>query len=173
MRMKTRAATAKRRPPAAPEAETWELRQAAIREILGRHTIESQGEVVDRLAARGFAVTQSSVSRDLAELRAAKVEGRYLLPEMLGDAARPRTARGHAGAAAFLRSVRPIGAHFLVVRATPGAANTVGIAIDEAAWPEVAGTLAGDDTLLVMTAGKRDQARVRARLEAWLAGKKS
>ena len=150
------------------QPESWQSRQAAIRELLARGTVRSQTELIARLARRGFRVTQPSVSRDLREMHVAKADGRYVLPEALLDG-----SGAPAEAPAVLksiRSVRPAGPHLLVVRTPPGAASAVGLAIDDAGWPEVAGTVAGDDTLFVATEGRARQARLAARLRA-LVGK--
>ena len=153
--------------------ENWRERQDAIRAILEAEAVESQEQLVRRLKRRGFRVTQSSVSRDLAELGVAKVDGHYVALERLAEAAAP----GRHGAApaavaserlaavvSFLREIAPAGPHLLVVKTPPGAASPVGIAIDAARWPEVVGTVAGDDTLFIATPGRAAQARVEARL---------
>jgi transcriptional regulator of arginine metabolism len=155
--------------------ENWRERQDAIRAILAAEAVESQEQLVRRLKRRGFRVTQSSVSRDLAELGVAKVDGRYVALERLAQAAAPDRAGGAAApatadddrlaaVASFLREVAPAGPHLLVVKTPPGGASPVGIAIDAARWPEVVGTVAGDDTLFVATPGRAAQARVEARL---------
>lgn len=153
--------------------ENWRERQEAIRAILDAEAVESQEQLVRRLKRRGFRVTQSSVSRDLAELGAAKVEGRYVALERLAGAVAPGgpSVTGVAAAAdrlaevaSFVEAVAPAGPHLLVVRTPPGAASPVGIAIDAARWPEVVGTVAGDDTLFIALPGRAAQARVEARL---------
>jgi len=150
--------------------ENWRERQQAIRAILDAEAVESQEQLVRRLRRRGFRVTQSSVSRDLAELGVAKVDGRYVALARLAESA----AAGRSGAAgpadrlaevaSFVDGIAAAGPHLLVVRTPPGAASPVGIAIDAARWPEVVGTVAGDDTLFVATTGRAAQARVEARL---------
>jgi transcriptional regulator of arginine metabolism len=118
---------------------------------------------VELLARRGLEATQSSVSRDLRELGVAKVGGRYVAPpEREGD---PQEL---AGAAAFVRTVRPAGPNLTVVLTVVGAAQTVALAIDRAGWPGVVGTLGGDDTVFVATAAARDQKHFLQRLEALL-----
>ena len=153
--------------------ENWRERQEAIRAILDAEAVESQEQLVRRLKRRGFRVTQSSVSRDLAELGVAKVDGRYVALERLteavapngpGGATAPTSGDGLAEVAPFVRKFAAAGPHLLVVKTPPGAASPVGIAIDAARWPEVVGTVAGDDTLFIATAGRAAQARVEARL---------
>jgi transcriptional regulator of arginine metabolism len=146
------------------EHELRERRHRAILGILRRTTLRRQGELVGRLAARGFEVTQSSVSRDLRDLGVAKVGGRYVAP------AAPAAGEDvGAEIAQFVRGARPAGAHLTVVFTRTGAAQRVGIELDRAGWREIVGTVAGDDTIFVATAGARDQTRLLRRLRALLA----
>lgn len=138
-------------------------RREAIREILGGEAIRSQGELLGRLAERGFQVTQSSVSRDLQDLGVAKVEGRYVLAETLAGLAAPQD--GLAEVAPSITRVVPAGPNLLVLRTGPGRAQLVSVALDAARWPEIVGTLAGDDTVFIATAGRSAQARIQARLQ--------
>jgi len=144
--------------------ETWSERHDAIRAILRREAIHDQRELLERLRRRGFAVTQPSVSRDLRELHVAKVDGRYVVAEALAAGATVADELGEAATA--IRRVRRAGDHLLVVHTPPGRAPVVALALDQAGWVEVVGTIAGDDTLFVATAGARQQARVAARLRA-------
>jgi transcriptional regulator of arginine metabolism len=148
--------------------EGWQQRRAVIEEILRREAIHNQLELVARLTERGLAVTQSSVSRDLHEIGAVRVEGRYLPPDALG-AGEPHAAE-LADVAGFVQGMAAAGPYLLVVKTPPGIAPLVALAIDRAAWPEVAGTVAGDDTFFVATAGRRQQARVEARLAGLVKG---
>jgi transcriptional regulator of arginine metabolism len=143
-------------------------RQAAIREILGREVVGSQGQLETRLARRGFAVTQSSISRDLTELRAIKVDGRYVTREALAPSTGPSSELTEAAAA--IVALQPAGPYVLVVHTPAGRAAPVALAIDRAGWPEVVGTIAGDDTLLIASAGRRHQARIQARLDELVGG---
>jgi len=146
------------------ESELRNLRHKAIVAILRRTPIRRQEELVERLAARGFEVTQSSVSRDLRDLAVAKVAGRYRAPA---------TPAGSESAleeiAQSLVAARSAGAHLTVVLTQTGAAPAVGLALDRAGWGEIVGTLAGDDTVFVATASARDQSRLLHRLHALLA----
>jgi len=135
-------------------------RHRQILSLLRRGRVGSQEELAERLSERGFAVTQSSVSRDLRDLGVVKVDGRYVAPELRGG-----TPQALEEVAHFLRGTRPAGPHLAVLLTTPGAAQTVALAIDRAAWPEVVGTVAGDDTIFLATAAAREQKRVLARLE--------
>lgn len=151
-----------------PGKDTAQERREAIREIVARQAVRSQTELVRLLGRKGFTVTQSCVSRDLEELKVVKVDGRYV--ELTALAAAAPAGDELALAAPFVRAVRPAGPHLLVVLTPPGRAPAVALAIDHARWPEVVGTVAGDDTVMVATTGRREQARVVARLEQ-LAGR--
>ena len=126
-------------------------RQKAIAELIRGEPLGSQEEVTARLASLGFAVTQATVSRDLDQLGAIKVKRggilSYALPEQLGDSdwAASRLARIFAE---WVHSVEAAG-NLLVLRTPPGSAHLVGLALDQARLPEVAGTICGDDTLFV------------------------
>jgi len=146
------------------EHEIREQRQRAILTILRRVPVRRQEELVARLAERGFEVTQSSVSRDLRDLGVAKAGGRYLPP-----VAAPESEEIDSEIAQFVRAARPAGAHLTVVLTRTGAAQRVGIELDRAGWPEIVGTVAGDDTIFVATPGARAQTRLLHRLHALLA----
>jgi transcriptional regulator of arginine metabolism len=148
------------------EAEARDERQRAILAILRRTPVRGQDDLVRRLAERGFAVTQSSVSRDLRDLGVAKVGGRYLPPPSPSGAAGELELEEIAH---YLRASRPAGPYLVVVLTQVGAAQTVGIGLDRAGWPEVVGTIAGDDTVFVATSGARDQTRLLHRLRALVA----
>jgi transcriptional regulator of arginine metabolism len=147
----------------AGRSDHWTERQAVIRELLAAEEIRSQAELLARLQERGFNVTQSSVSRDLQELRVAKIDGRYVPAELLAGPAVP-TSDELTDAASRIRRMRPAGPNLLVLSTPPGHAQRLGLALDHANWPEVVGTIAGDDTVFVAVPGRREQARVEARL---------
>jgi transcriptional regulator of arginine metabolism len=130
-------------------------RLRAIREIVVREAIASQQELADRLAARGFAVTQATVSRDIAELGLAKAwRGERHVYVLEDDAPRPA-----AGTDERLRRILediPVSVGrsglILVVTGSPGTASVIAQAIDESTLSEQVGTVAGDNTLLVLFA---------------------
>lgn len=150
------------------EQEVRDQRHHAIRGILRRGSVRRQEDLVARLRQEGFEATQSSVSRDLRELGAAKIAGRYVVPS---PAAGSRAPHPVAEIAHLLRAVHAAGPHLTVLLTETGAAQTVGIALDRAGWTEIAGTIAGDDTVFAATARPRDQSRVLHRLRALMAGK--
>jgi transcriptional regulator of arginine metabolism len=155
-----------------------------LEELVRQGDVHSQAELVERLRARGFDVTQSSVSRDLRDLRVGKVAGRYVLPatffsspEGSASSSGPSSRRitdtaGAAGSedplaseiARWVVGVHTAGPNLLVVKTVEGAAMQVAANLDQAAWSEVAGTVAGDDTIFVATAGRAAQNRVARRL---------
>ncbi len=135
-------------------------RQQEILAILRERGAASQGELISALAERGIQATQSSVSRDLRDLGIARVGGRYI-PPVEGE----EGETGLPDVAWFIHGLKPAGPHLTVVFTATGAAQSVAVAIDRAAWPEVVGTMAGDDTIFVATAGALDQKHFIQRLE--------
>jgi transcriptional regulator of arginine metabolism len=139
-------------------------RRRAIRELITRMPIGSQGELAEQLGRRGFAVTQATVSRDVSELGLVKVPRGdrhvYVAPEDL--AVRPPRSddRLRRILADIPVTIGRSGLILLVI-GTPGTASTIAQAIDESSLNEQEGTLAGDNTLLVLFADE-------ARLERWL-----
>lgn len=137
-------------------------RRNAILRILRSGVVQRQSDLAQLLRRDGFTVTQSSISRDLRELGALKSAGRYLLPP--DEVSR---ANGDFGALAqFVRALRTAGPSITVIKTTIGAAQSVAVALDKAEWPEVVGTISGDDTIFVATAGARAQQRLVARLQS-------
>jgi transcriptional regulator of arginine metabolism len=131
-------------------------RQHRISQLLAREAVTSQGQLVELLAAEGVEATQATVSRDLEELGAVKVrvsggDSVYALPELPQDRVVPeehlRRVLGD-----WVADVTPSG-NLVVVRTPPGCAHVVASALDRAGLSEVIGTVAGDDTVLVIAAG--------------------
>ncbi len=137
-------------------------RRGAILRILRAGLVRKQSDLVRLLKKEGHEATQSSISRDLRDLGVLKASGRYVLPPE--EVSR---ANGDFGTLAqFVRGLRPAGASITVLRTTIGAAQSVAVAIDKVQWPEVAGTLSGDDTIFIATATLRDQQALIERLRA-------
>jgi len=128
-------------------------RQEAILSIIAKHQVATQEELVERLHRAGILTTQATVSRDIAELglmRVAGPEGHYIKPEDgLGAAS---TAGREEKLRRLLRDL-PLtvrrGQGIAVLTTTPGSASPLASGIDGAGWPEVLGTVAGDDTIFV------------------------
>lgn len=136
-----------------------DARREALRRILRSSPTARQIDLVHELKALGFAVTQSSVSRDLRALGAARIGDHYVLAE--DGLAGPAPAGSLAG---FVREIASAGPHLTVVRTTTGAAQSVAVAIDRGRWPEVVGTISGDDTIFIASTDRDAQSRVMARL---------
>lgn len=134
-------------------------RREALRHILRGQPARRQADLVRELKAQGFDVTQSSVSRDLRELGAARINDRYVLADE--GLAAPTPAGALAG---FVREVLTAGPNLTIVKTTTGAAQSVAVAIDRDRWTEVVGTISGDDTIFIASADHEAQSRVVARL---------
>jgi transcriptional regulator of arginine metabolism len=134
-------------------------RRAAILRIIGESTVRNQDELVKVLRKQGFDATQSSVSRDLRELGVAKAGDRYIVPAGETAAANP-----FAAVAKFVTDIRTAGSSLTVVKTTTGTAQSVAVAIDSSEWPEVVGTISGDDTIFIATDEAKDQKKLRERL---------
>ncbi len=134
-------------------------RREALRQIITGTQVGRQADLVRMLAKAGHRATQSSVSRDLRELGVAKRGDRYVLPDDYAPA-----SGGFRAVAGFVRQVRPAGSSLTVIRTAAGAAQSVAIVLDRASWPEVVGTISGDDTIFVATDDARAQRVVIDRL---------
>jgi transcriptional regulator of arginine metabolism len=145
-----------------PEAQT--TRRDAIVRILRQTAVGRQAELVRLLHREGFEATQSSVSRDLREIGVVKGADRYLLPAS-EDALTPSHFEDVRG---FVKGYRGAGSALTVLRTTAGAAQSVAIAIDKAHWPEIVGTIAGDDTIFIATENARAQRRLHQHLRSSL-----
>jgi transcriptional regulator of arginine metabolism len=125
-------------------------RRNAILRILRGGIVHRQSDLAQLLRRDGFDVTQSSVSRDLREL---------VPPDEVSR------ANGDFGALApFVRAIKPAGSSITVIRTSIGAAPSVAVAVDKAEWPEVVGTISGDDTIFIATSDGRAQRRLIERL---------
>ncbi len=139
-------------------------RHAAILRVVRERRIESQDELRQVLADDGFVVTQATLSRDIRDLGLAKLAdpggGAYYTHPHRG-AVRPELAQV---APALLVSVEGVGP-FLVLKTASGSAGAVTEALDQAGWSEIMGTIAGDDTVLVITRNQRQRDEVAARIQ--------
>ena len=155
-------------------------RRQLILDILGRQSVRSQGELLEVLSRSGFDVTQTTLSRDLVELGAVKVRvGRTLVYAVPGEGG-DRTARVAPGLDEVSSRLRRqceellvtarASANLVVVRTPSGAANYLASAIDHADERDILGTIAGDDTIMIITGGARQSRALVSRLLA-LAGR--
>ncbi|GAB3804114.1 arginine repressor [Micromonospora zhanjiangensis] len=153
---------------------TRAARHARIVELIRGTPVRSQTELADLLAAEGVAVTQATLSRDLEELGAVKVRGGdgpavYLIPE---DGHRPLRDAEQAPAR-LVRLLRELlngtdaSGNIAVLRTPPGAAQYLASALDRAGLPEVVGTIAGDDTVVVVARENVGGAALAEKLAGW------
>jgi len=134
-------------------------RRSALAKIIREQTVGRQSELVAMLRKHGHAATQSSVSRDLRELGVAKLGDRYVLPD---TPAAPKN--DFSTLKQFVSAQLTAGTNLTVLKTTVGSAQSVAVAIDTARWPEVVGTISGDDTIFIATAGAREQRKLGLRL---------
>ena len=142
-------------------------RQTAILELIAGGQIHSQEQLRTRLKGRGYTVTQATLSRDIRELGLVKSpDGGYrqqgaepVVPPSAGVALQRALAEYASGVACVQQ--------LIVVRTGPGMAQPLALAIDRARLDEVVGTLAGDDTILVVSQGVRQAKALAKQLEAW------
>lgn len=158
-------------------AQTRTARRTRIAEILARHAVRSQAQLVELLAADGIFVTQATLSRDLVAMGAERVRHTdgtlvYAVPGEGGDR-RPRAAEGEAALDARLAKVAgevlvsaEASANLIVLRTPPGAAHYLASALDHADLPELLGTIAGDDTVLLVSRDPTGGDALAARLLA-------
>lgn len=126
-----------------------ERRHRKLLNLIAAKRIATQGELAAHLERAGFAVTQSSVSRDLEELGVIKRRGAYALPAP--------AVNGHPAVRGGPLSLEVAGDALIVAKCEPGLASFVAVEIDRAAIPEIVGTLAGEDTVFVAVTEQRAQ----------------
>jgi transcriptional regulator of arginine metabolism len=143
-------------------------RQAQILELIDRHALHSQEEVRRRLRAGGFEATQATISRDIKELGLVKRAGDGAYQRPGAETESPAVTRGalERAASEFLRRVERV-QQLVVVRTGIGQAQPLALAIDRARLPEAVGTIAGDDTILVIARSDRRAAALARRLQAY------
>jgi transcriptional regulator of arginine metabolism len=129
-----------------------ERRKEAIREILQEEgqTIEEQKDLVERLRERGIQATQSSVSRDLRDLGAVRSKGHYTIPSW-ADEEEEEQESPFRKVVPFIGEVRQAGPYQTLLLTVPGAGGIVAQAIDDAEWEDVVGTVAGVNSVLILT----------------------
>ncbi|MEM9493758.1 MAG: hypothetical protein AAGC55_31720 [Myxococcota bacterium] len=143
-----------------PNSAEQSQRREAILGLLRRGPVATQQSLVDALRAQKLDATQSSVSRDLRTIGAIKTPRGYELPGL------PETAAAALGdAAELLRSMHSAGANLLVLKTGIGAAQRVALALDRSDWPEIVGSIAGDDTVFVATASAQSQRNLVTRIQ--------
>lgn len=143
---------------------TKTFRQGQILRLINAERIGNQEDLRRRLAQERLRVTQATLSRDLQELKLVKTSDGYrpasVLPEE-GPAVAPLTRALRE----FLLDIRPA-MNLLVLKTPPSGAQPLAAAVDAAKFPEIAGTIAGDDTVLIVTRTKKSRESLQKKLEA-------
>ena len=140
-------------------------RQAIIAEAIRNGSVATQEQLLDRLRKEGLAATQSTLSRDLAELGVRKARGQYVF------AAAEETEDRRLNYADVVLRFTTCGPHMIVVNTGQGQAPGVALAIDGASDPAIVSTLAGDDTIFIATRNRRTQTVALRRLQQWFGDK--
>jgi transcriptional regulator of arginine metabolism len=145
------------------------FRQGQILKVLSAEPVASQDELRRQLVHLGLRVTQATLSRDLRELRLVKTaEGYKQLAQAAQETAgSPVISRLERAAKSFLTDIRPA-QNMLVLKTPPGGAQPLAAAVDSEKWKEVSGTLAGDDTVLIICPSRGARATVQKRIEGML-----
>jgi transcriptional regulator of arginine metabolism len=150
---------------------TRAARHARIVDLVRDKAVRSQTDLAELLGLDGVQVTQATLSRDLEELRAVKVGGVYVIPE---DGL-PALRAAEQAPARLIRLLREllnsvdVSGNLVVLRTPPGAAHFLASALDRSGLEDVVGTIAGDDTILVVARdhGEKPGEALAARLTAW------
>ena len=145
-------------------------RQAIIKEIIENNIIETQEDLATELKSRHIAVTQATVSRDIKEMMLVKVpvgDGsyRYAFPnEKSLTFSQERMARMFQDAVIAIN----FSENLIVLKTLPGTANAVASTIDGVKWPEIIGTVAGDDNILIVVMPKEKTAEITKKIESMI-----
>jgi transcriptional regulator of arginine metabolism len=142
------------------------LRHGRIVDLVKKHAVESQEQLSAQLRGAGIRVTQSTLSRDIRELGLVKIRGIYKLPQEAGGSPSPDTLRR-----SFQQLViqARVSGNILMVKTAPGDGHSMGVILDAAQWPEVLGSVAGDDTVFVLLRSSRLGGKVLKRIGEFLA----
>ena len=147
-------------------------RHNAIRELVAHALVANQDELRRKLRRRGFEVTQATLSRDIHELKLTKGPGGYSLPNGNGNGAGEQAADdGPPSVAEMMESFGLAVRHAMnqvVLRTSMGGAQPLAAALDREGWTDVLGTIAGDDTVLLICPDMKRASEVDARLRKML-----
>ena len=141
-------------------------RQAKIVDLVHQRSVSSQQELAQLLQRHGFPATQSTLSRDIHEIGLVKAGGRYRLPSELSRVSEERSLR---------RTIRDLvvksaaSGNIVMLKTPPGNAHSLGVVLDGAQWPEVLGSVAGDDTVFLLLKNLRVGRKVMSRIREYLA----
>jgi transcriptional regulator of arginine metabolism len=148
------------------DTEMKQQRHTVIRELLSKAPIASQDELRQKLAGRGFYVTQATLSRDIHELRLSKGPDGYSLSNGNGDEDDSLPGIREVLSSFGLEVRQAI--NLLVLITKTGGAQPIAAGIDYEDWPEVVGTVAGDDTVLIICPDVEQAGRLKLRMEGYL-----
>lgn len=141
------------------------VRQVRISEVVRKQRVASQERLAELLKSQGIQVTQSTLSRDIRELGLVKGRGCYqIAQDVAGNPLNENLRRS------FQQLVMESGisGNIVMVRTAPGNAHSLGVVLDAARWPEILGTVAGDDTVFVLLRSPREGRKVLRRIEGLL-----
>ncbi|MEP6491593.1 MAG: arginine repressor [bacterium] len=140
-------------------------RQRAIVQLVGGRQVANQEDLKRLLVSKGFEVTQATLSRDLRDLGVVRAPGedgaRYLLPEMVADESRPSL---DSLLPQLFSRIDGVG-ELIVLHTLPSGAQPIAEAVDSQGWPEIMGTLAGENTILIVCRSSAARLELTARLE--------
>lgn len=144
------------------EAELRQKRHEAILDIVRHQSVGRQTQLVALLRQKGIEATQSSVSRDLKQLGISKLDTGYAETE----AVTVNDEQNFSLLSDFVQGINTAGGHLTVIQTSIGAAQRVAVFLDRSGWPEIVGTLSGDDTIFVATRNSADQRRLLVKLRS-------
>ena len=144
-------------------------RHSKILDIISKKEIETQEELVDELIAQGFKVTQATVSRDIKDLRLTKIPDerggyKYTSVDKAGAGITPKMKQIFVNTVISITSANNI----VVIKTLAGSANTIGVVVDAIKHPAVLGSVAGDDTMIIVVASNEQVADVVDKLKLML-----
>jgi transcriptional regulator of arginine metabolism len=137
-------------------------RRNQILDLLRTEAVATQTDLRRKLKRLGIRVTQATVSRDIEELGVVKTRQGYRLPDAAAVLAPPQPAL-EIILKEFVREVRQA-SNLVIVKTHPGNAHSVAVGLDAEHWPEVMGTVAGDDTIFIATAGARQASQLQKKI---------
>lgn len=141
-------------------------RQSRILNIIAKESIGTQHELAERLKEEGFKITQATVSRDIKELRLTKVSVGENAYRYVSAIEKPMSHKLQLVLKEFLVSYE-FSENIIILKTAPGNANTIASALDHSKWPEIIGSLAGDDTILLVVKPKEAIQDVLDRIDSY------
>ncbi len=136
------------------------FRHGQILKLIRTKRIQTQDELAQELAVLDVEATQVTLSRDIRELGLVKTVDGYREMNAVSERAAPDLSMLISE---FLQDVR-LAQNLIVIKTTPGGANSMAVALDQSGWPQIVGTVAGDDTILVITADNKAAAELRQKI---------